>query len=192
MNSSTDQDFVVERKINIVQGEQQVSNDPGVVLTTILGSCIAACMWDRDAGIGGMNHFLLPGDRNDPGQPTRGNDAMRYGAYSMELLINGLLRHGAQRRRLQAKLFGGSCMMAGLTDVGQLNAAFAERFLQAEGIAVVGGSLRGNQGRRIQFWPVSGRARQTLLNSSNGAVSRAEANRAPPPSLSTAGEVELF
>ncbi|OYV62864.1 MAG: hypothetical protein B7X01_00905, partial [Acidiphilium sp. 21-62-4] len=104
MNSSTDQDFVVERKINIVQGEQQVSNDPGVVLTTILGSCIAACMWDRDAGIGGMNHFLLPGDRNDPGQPTRSNDAMRYGAYSMELLINGLLRHGAQRRRLQAKL----------------------------------------------------------------------------------------
>ncbi len=192
MSSVNDLEMIVERKINIVQGEQQVSNDPGVVLTTILGSCIAACMWDRDAGIGGMNHFLLPGDRNDPGQPTRGCDAMRYGAFSMELLVNGLLQQGAQRRRLQAKLFGGSCMMAGLTDVGELNAAFAERFLQAEGIAIVGGSLRGNQGRRIQFWPVSGRARQTLLTRGNSAVSQAEANRTPPPSLSTYGTVELF
>jgi chemotaxis protein CheD len=192
MRPATAPEVTFERRINIVQGEQQVSSDPAVVLTTILGSCIAACLWDREAGIGGMNHFLLPGDRADPGRGAVHGDAMRYGAYSMELLVNGLLRQGAQRRRLQAKLFGGSCMMAGLTDVGTLNATFAERFLQAEGIAIVGGSLRGNQGRRVQFWPVSGRARQTLLSRGDDTVSRAEANRAPPPSFATAGTVELF
>ncbi len=80
MSSTIDLDVVVERQIHFVQGEQQVSNDPGVVLTTILGSCIAACMWDRDAGVGGINHFLLPVDRTDPGQANRGRDAMHYGS----------------------------------------------------------------------------------------------------------------
>ncbi len=150
-----------ERCLNIVQGEYQVDGDPRTKLTTILGSCVAACLWDPLAGLGGMNHFLLPGVDSRQVEPS--GAAVRQGVHAMELLVNGLLQKGADRRRLQAKLFGGARMIKGLTDIGDLNAAFAERFLRAEGIAIVGGSLRGTQGRRIQFWPVSGRARQVLI-----------------------------
>jgi hypothetical protein len=81
----------------------------------------------------------------------------------MEILINGLLGRGARRDRLEAKLFGGARMIAGLTDIGQQNAEFAERFLKQEGIPVIGGSLRGHHARRIQFWPNSGRVRQMAI-----------------------------
>jgi chemotaxis protein CheD len=180
-----------ERKIHIVQGEQHVDNDPAVVLTTILGSCIAACLWDPMAGVGGMNHFLLPGN-DAQARGGQGNEAsMRYGVHAMELLVNALLRRGATRPHLQAKLFGGARMIKGLTDIGELNASFAEQFLSAEGIAVIGGSLRGEQGRRIQFWPVSGRARQVLLARETAQILSAERRTAPRPH-ENAGALELF
>ncbi len=183
---------VLDRKINIIQGEQHVDDDPRTVLTTILGSCIAACIWDGVAGLGGMNHFLLPGDDADMKNRQPGGDAMRFGVHAMELLVNGLLRRGAQRNRLQAKLFGGARMIKGLTDIGELNARFAERFLQAEGIAFAGGSLRGEQGRRIQFWPVSGRARQVLLAKETESILQAERSRPAPAVPPSQGAVELF
>lgn len=184
-----------ERRINIVQGEQHVARDPNIVLTTLLGSCVAACLRDPVAGIGGMNHFLLPGDMPGVEQAARGGNALRHGVHAMELLMNELLCNGAQRNRLEAKLFGGARMMKGLTDVGRLNASFAERFLKDEGIAIVGSSLRGNYGRRIQFWPVSGRARQIMLGAEQDDVFRAE--RAAPvapvaPVATSPGSVELF
>ncbi len=179
-----------ERRINIVQGHHYVDNDPATVLTTILGSCIAACIWDPAAGVGGMNHFLLPGDGAVHGQAPKG-EAQRYGVHLMELLINDLLRQGARKSALKAKLFGGACMIKGLTDIGALNAAFAEKFLREEGIDLVGGSLRGGQGRRIQFWPVGGRARQALLTKETASILQDESTR-PPASLSGAGTVELF
>jgi chemotaxis protein CheD len=179
-----------QRRVNIIQGEQRVEKDADVVLTTILGSCVAACLYDPVAAIGGMNHFLLPGDR--PGTDhAQGGGAMRYGAYSMELLVNGLLREGAVRHRLRAKLFGGARMVKGLTDVGDANAAFAERFLQAEGITFVGGSLRGDRGRRIQFWPATGRAQQIEFGTSEDAIFRAESVIAPA-APKAAGSLELF
>ena len=178
------------RRINIVQGEQHVDNSPDVVLTTLLGSCVAACLWDTEARVGGMNHFLLPG--GEPEARDTVGASMRYGVYAMELLVNGLLRKGAQRSRLQAKVFGGACMMQGLTDVGELNAAFAERFLRAENIPLVGGSLRGSLGRRIQFWPSSGRVRQAFLRSEPKAIFQEERNAVLPKSLGDAGVVELF
>jgi chemotaxis protein CheD len=181
-----------DKKINIVQGEQYVDDDPRAMLTTILGSCIAACIWDGTMGLGGMNHFLLPGDDAAAKNRQVGGEAMRFGVHAMELLVNGLLRRGAQRSRLQAKLFGGARMIKGLTDIGELNACFAERFLRAEGIAHVGGSLRGEQGRRIQFWPASGRARQVLLAKETESILKAERSR-PAPSLPPGqGVVELF
>lgn len=149
------------RRINLIQGEFQVSNDPSVVFTTLLGSCVAACIRDPTAQVGGMNHFLLPGEEN----LSKAQEAERYGVHLMELLLNGLLKAGAKPQRLEAKLFGGAKTMKGLADVGSQNAGFAERFLRNEGIRLVGSSLGGEQGRRIQFWPVSGRARQTFLNS---------------------------
>jgi chemotaxis protein CheD len=150
-----------ERRINLIQGEFQVSNDPDVVFTTLLGSCVAACIWDPGVKVGGMNHFLLPGQDST----SKCQEAERYGVHLMELLLNDLLKAGARRQRLEAKLFGGGKTMEGLTDVGAKNAGFAERFLLNEGITLVGKSLRGDRGRRIQFWPVSGRARQVFLNS---------------------------
>jgi chemotaxis protein CheD len=157
--AQTKQDEAIEKRVNIVQGEQSVSSDPTVVISTLLGSCVAACIRDPVAGVGGVNHFLLPGGRGG----IQSGDAMRHGVHAMELLVNALLRQGARRDRLEAKLFGGANLMNGLTDIGSLNALFAEAFLEREGIAHVGGSLRGGRGRRIQFWPVSGRARQVLM-----------------------------
>jgi chemotaxis protein CheD len=108
----------------------------------------------------------------------------------MELLVNGLLKAGARRERLEAKLFGGARTVRSHNDIGKHNAEFAERFLRDEGIAYVGGSTGGLQGRRIQYWPVSGRARQSLLT---GTV---EIERppvtAPRVVASNAGELELF
>ena len=181
---------VRQRRVNIVQGEHHVARDPDLMLTTILGSCVAACLYDPEAALGGMNHFLLPGDRSDA-ELGQGSGAMRYGAYSMELLVNGLLREGAQRHRLRAKLFGGARMLKGLTDVGDANAAFAERFLREEGIVLAGGSLRGDRGRRIQFWPATGRAQQIEIGAAEDAIFKAESRIAPVPPKA-AGSLELF
>lgn len=166
---------------HVGQGEHKVSSDPQVMLTTILGSCVSMCLRDPLAGIGGMNHFLLPdGIAGDDG------DSRRYGAYAMELLINAVLSAGGRRERLEAKLFGGGRMFDSLQDVGRSNAEFAERYLHDEGIPIVGGSLRGAGSRRIQFWPVTGRALQRSM------IGEAPAPAYPPRSLPTGGVVELF
>lgn len=148
------------RRIHVIQGEWKVSNDPTAVLSTVLGSCVAACLRDPTAGVGGMNHFLLPGSVDALAQ---GGDMSRYGVHLMELLINGLLKQGARRDRLEAKIFGGAKTIASFSNVGQQNADFATRFLQDEGIQIVGSSTGGDAGRKLEFWPVSGRARQYAL-----------------------------
>ena len=176
---------LASRRVNIVQGEFHTTNDPEVVLTTILGSCVAACLHDPVARIGGMNHFLLPGS-DKPGAYSN-----EHGVHAMELLVNDMLKRGARRDRLEAKLFGGARMLSGLTDVGTLNADFAERFVRRERITVTGGSLRGDRGRRIQFWPVAGRARQMVMGAADGEVFAAERAR-PAPHADQGGGVELF
>jgi len=173
------------RKVHVTQGEFVVTTDPDVVLTTILGSCVAGCLRDPVAGVGGMNHFLLPEGHGGVG------DGLRYGVQSMELLIHGLLKYGARRDRLEAKLFGGGRLLDGLTDVGQQNAAFAERFMREEGVRIVGASLRGDHARRVQYWPVTGRARQVLIARADGGVFTKERERALPPTQ-TSGGLELF
>ena len=177
--------FPAERRIHVIQGEHLVTDDPRVLLTTTLGSCVAACMRDPIAGVGGMNHFLLP-----DGAGRIDAAATRYGAYAMELLINGLLSAGARRERLQAKLFGGGHLFDRLTDVGDQNVDFAEAFLMREDIALVGGSVRGTHARRIQFWPVSGRVRQMILSRGEDKVFDAETRGKLP--ADDAGSVELF
>jgi chemotaxis protein CheD len=173
------------RRIRIIQGEYKVIGDPGTVLSTILGSCVATCLRDPEAGVGGMNHFLLPGDLGG----SRAGEAERYGVDLMELLINGLLKRGAQRSRLEGKLFGGARMIEGLSDIGAKNAEFAKRFLKNEGIRVVAEDLGGVQGRRIEYWPVSGRARQSLLS----RETTMKIQEAPAlPKLPGQGTVELF
>lgn len=168
-------------KLHLIQGEYRVSADEQTVISTILGSCVAACLRDPMAGIGGMNHFLLPG-RNDS------QEGLQYGAFLMELLINELLKAGARRDRLEAKLFGGACMLQGLTDIGAQNAAFARQFLDAEGITYLGGSLGGSMARRVLFWPVTGVARQQCLVNQTEPFAR----EARPPAPSVGNDVELF
>lgn len=169
-----------------MQGEFHVTEDAELMLTTILGSCVSACMRDPLARVGGMNHFLLPG--NAEGSATEGQ--MSHGVHAMELLVNGLLRHGARRDRLEAKLFGGGVMLEGLSDVGARNADFAERFLRRERITLMGGSLRGARGRRIEFWPVSGRARQMTLDQGEARVFASERTVKAPPA--DTGSVDFF
>lgn len=178
-------DTVSEHKVHIIQGEYRVTSDPNVILTTLLGSCVSACLRDPFAGVGGMNHFLLPGRETR----ARRLEAESYGVHLMELLVNGLLREGARRERLEAKLFGGGRTIEGLTDIGAMNAEFAERFLANERITCVGGSLRGDQGRRIQYWPISGRARQTYLAAGKVAEPRSVTRAASVPGD---GTVEFF
>ncbi len=173
-----------EVKIHIVQGEYRVGGGD-LVLSTMLGSCVAACLHDPQARVGGMNHFLLPGDDRN----FNPRDAERYGVHLMELLVNGLMQIGARRDRLQAKLFGGARVVRGLSDVGRKNGEFAERFLRYEGIAVASQDLGGEKGRRLQFWPASGRALRSFIAAS--ATINVERVR-PPPVASASGEVELF
>jgi chemotaxis protein CheD len=184
MTSSTLADSAVaqERRTHVVQGQFAVSADPSEVLTTILGSCVAACLRDPVAGVGGMNHFLLPGET--------GRGGLRYGVNSMELLINELLKLGARRDRLEAKIFGGARMIAGLSDIGSQNATFADAYFHDEGIQLLGGSTGGSQARRLQFWPVSGRTRQLFLSDVEGK--QADRPQRPAPVSVDDGAVELF
>jgi chemotaxis protein CheD len=173
------------RRIHVVQGEHYVTGDPDVLLTTILGSCVAVCLRDPKAEVGGMNHFLLPDGRADGDDQGR-----RYGVNAMELLINELLRLGARRDSLEAKLFGGARMFDGLSDVGASNAEFAHRFMRDEGIKVVGASLGGSQARRVQYWPTSGRAQQKTVTD-NAELAPLRETPKPAPVVDD-GAVELF
>ena len=171
------------RSQTVIQGQHRIARCEDVVFSTLLGSCVAACLWDDAAQVGGMNHFLLPYAR------TRDEEAdnVSRGAHAMELLINDLLKAGASRFGLRAKLFGGAWIREGLTNIGEQNASFAERFLAAEGIEIVGTSLRGDRGRRLQFWPMTGRARQVWLQRDEPVAVQPGARR--PES---AGELELL
>ncbi len=176
-------------KINIVQGEQYVTDAADIMVSTLLGSCVAACVRDPIRGVGGMNHFLLPGRRG-----RADAESLRFGVHAMELLVNALLAAGAKRERLEAKVFGGAHMLDGLTDVGRQNSDFALSFLEAEGIRHLGGSLGGATARRVQFWPASGRARQLIAGQGEELIFVQEIRRAPAATdiARDCGAVELF
>ena len=140
--------------VKILPGEF-LATSRDIVMMTLLGSCVAACLHDAEAGIGGMNHFMLPeGNVGPVSAPAR------YGVYAMEVLLNALLKHGAKRSRLQAKLFGGGNVLKAFTvnNVGDQNVRFVRDYLRREGIPVVAEDLLGAQPRKVGFYPVSGRA----------------------------------
>jgi chemotaxis protein CheD len=172
-----------EKLVNVIQGEYAISNDADTVLTTVLGSCVSVCMCDPVHKIGGMNHFLLA---NKQGQPVAD---VRYGAYALELLINGLLKKGAARERLQAKVFGGASMIGGMRDIGASNAAFAKKFLADEGVPCLAESVGGTSARRIRFWPTSGNVKQLLVQGNLDTVAPV---KAPPPVKKPTADITLF
>lgn len=145
--------FVQSQPIHVLGGQSAASADPNTILMTVLGSCISACIYDPAAGIGGMNHFILP-IGGDPETPDRRH---RYGDFAMRMLVDDLCSLGAERPRLRAKLYGGRCRTAGGTDPGSMNAAFARQFLRDEGIRLVSASVGEDLARWIMFHPATGR-----------------------------------
>ena len=137
------------------QGTSRVSRDPTVVLTTVLGSCVACCLYDPRSRVGGMNHFLLSdGDTADE----------RYGLFAMEQLVNAMLVAGATRSGLRAHLYGGANLHAGLAAIGQGNIAFAQDFLEQGRIPVIRSSLGGSGARRVDFRAAEGKVRCQLVD----------------------------
>ena len=143
-------------KTHITQGEWAVGNDPEMVISTILGSCVSCCLWDPEAGVGGMNHMLLTVSSAKTGMCNLA------GLNAMELLINDILKNGGNRNRLRAKAFGGARMVAGLSEIGKQNSDFILDFLNKEGIVCEGHSLGGDTARHLMFWPASGRVMQKI------------------------------
>jgi chemotaxis protein CheD len=173
------------RRISIIQGEHAVVAEPGTVIATVLGSCVAVCLRDPVARVGGMNHFLL--GEPAPGHRVGRDEMQRYGVHAMELLINALMQAGADPARLHAHLYGGATMVAGLGTIGTDNAKFARRFMATEGIAVGHADLGGSHARKVEFQPHEGRTRSI-------AVADAPPLMMPPPAARTVtgGELELF
>lgn len=138
--------------VKVLPGEFFVSSDDIVLLTT-LGSCVSACIQDRQAGVGGMNHFMLPeGDASD-------NASGRFGVFAMELLINELLKRGARREALEAKVFGGGQVMKSLasTQIGEKNVAFVEAFLARERIPILARDVLDVYPRKVCLFPSTGK-----------------------------------
>jgi len=143
--------------IFVVQGTYAVSSNPDEVIQTLLGSCVATCLYDPVAKVGGLNHYLLSGENQVS------NNSLSYGTNAMEMLINGLMKLGARRERLQAKLFGGASMMAAGRDIGLQNGEFGKRFLERERIALISTSLGGKQARKIRMIPTTGHVQQMMV-----------------------------
>jgi chemotaxis protein CheD len=138
-------------------GEYFVSEEK-VAISTLLGSCVAACLWDEQNRIIGMNHFLLANRRYAKKECLCRTEAGKYGIHSMELLINGMMKLGARRENLRAKAFGGASMIVDTTRrdnlfcVGEVNSHFIVEFLKTDGIPLVGSDLGGDVGRVIHFF----------------------------------------
>ncbi|MFN6982262.1 MAG: chemotaxis protein CheD [Brevundimonas sp.] len=145
---------------SISQGQYSISDDPDAVITTVLGSCVAACIRDPKRGVGGMNHFVLP----EPPTPLSAqDDPSRYGSYLMQRLIDGLLEAGANPYRLEAMVFGGASPGGSFYNIGARNMAFAREFLADRGIAVVDSICGGRAGCKLEYWPASGKLVHTRL-----------------------------
>lgn len=173
--------------VKVLPGEYFVSSEKILIMTT-LGSCIAACIWDRDSKLGGLNHFMLPGGSGDSG---------RYGAYAMELLINEILKRGARRSSLEAKVFGGGQVIAGMDsmNVGARNTEFVLDYLKIERIAVVSKDVLDIYPRKVCFDPVNGKAMVKRLAATRAAELQAQerlATRNLAPGAGAAGAVDLF
>ena len=143
------------KRIEIHPGEHHASKEP-VLYSTLLGSCVSACLYDPGSGVAGVNHFLLANRRYARNMPVSVTDAGRYCVHAMELLINDMMRLGADRRRLKAKAFGGGAVLKDITDdnflcVGDVNVRFIREFLNTEGIQLTAEDLGGTQGRVIRF-----------------------------------------
>ena len=176
--------------VKVLPGEFFVYGEDILIMTT-LGSCIAACLWDRDRRVGGMNHFMLPEGASG------GSDGGRYGSYAMELLINEMIKRGANRSSMEAKVFGGGAVVSGMNsiNVGEANTRFVLEYLHTERITVVSKDVLDIYARKVCFLPHSGKAMVKRLAATNTdtllAQERAAAQKAAP-AASAGGSIDLF
>lgn len=173
----------------LLPGEYYVTQK-NEMITTVLGSCVAACIYDPKSGIGGMNHFMLPGDPNS----NSDDNSARYGLFAMESMINDILKLGIKKSLLKAKLFGGGQIIEKMSDIGRKNIQFAKTFLYAEGFELESSDLGLIYPRKVNFFPGTGKAKvkrlRTLHNSTLVVREKAyleSINKAP-----IAGDIELF
>ncbi|MCP5361813.1 MAG: chemoreceptor glutamine deamidase CheD [Hyphomicrobiales bacterium] len=153
--------------VKLFSGDCYVTADRGEMLVTILGSCIAACVRDPVAGVGGMNHFLLPGD-------TAGgkvlDESTRYGAFAMEQLINSIMKLGGKKERLEVKIFGGGNVIQNTSMIGDKNIAFVRQFLKDEGLKAVSEDVGGTFPRRVHYYPDTGKVMVRKLTRKNDMI----------------------
>ncbi len=162
-----------------------------MAIVTVLGSCVSACIRDRETGVGGMNHFMLPSGGDD----GPASASMRYGAMAMEILINQLLKAGAQRNRLEAKVFGGGRVLSGMVamNVGERNAQFVRDYLHAEKIPVLAADLNDVHPRKVAYFPASGRAMVRKLAAASPRLAEFEKQYSTAlKSKPLEGDIELF
>jgi chemotaxis protein CheD len=175
--------------VKVLPGEYYVTAD-NLMVMTVLGSCISACIWDARAKVGGMNHFMLPeGDSSDA--------SGRYGSYAMELLLNDMMKAGARRENMQAKIFGGGQVMHSFTtmNVGERNTQFVLDYLQTERITIVSKDVLDIYPRKVCYFPASGKAMVKRLAHSHPETLMAQEKRGSALNVaqSTAGgSVDLF
>ncbi|HEX8404622.1 MAG TPA: chemoreceptor glutamine deamidase CheD [Duganella sp.] len=176
----------------ILPGEYYFTNKD-MLIVTVLGSCVSACIRDRVTGLGGMNHFMLP-DGGGDGSPV--SASARYGTYAMEILINDLLKAGAKRENLEAKVFGGGAVLKGFTaiNVGERNAAFVLSFLKTEKIRVVAEDLNDIHPRKVYFFPRTGKVLvKKLMQTHNDTLAKREIEYASRlKKAPVGGEIDLF
>ena len=171
---NTEQNIMVAK---ILPGEFYVTNEDELI-TTVLGSCISACIRDRVSGVGGMNHFMLPETSKEKlqnGNEAVVGNAMRYGNYAMEHLINTILEHGGKRKNLEVKLFGGGKVIPTMGTVGEKNVEFALEYVDAEGLTLLSQDLGDNYPRNVQYFPKTGKVRmKKVKNLHNDVVVKQE------------------
>ncbi|MFT7402398.1 MAG: chemotaxis protein CheD [Hydrogenophaga sp.] len=174
--------------VKVLPGEYYVSQDD-LMIVTVLGSCIAACIWDPKIRVGGINHFMLP----EGGGDTSG----RYGSYAMELLINEMIKLGARRENMQAKVFGGGQVMHSFTtmNVGERNTAFVLDYLQTERIAIISKDVLDIHPRKVCYFPATGKAMVKRLAHSHPETLETQerkANASVVAKSAAGGSVDLF
>ena len=174
--------------VKVLPGEYFVSEE-NLLIVTVLGSCIAACIWDGRAQVGGMNHFMLPDGEGDGGG--------RYGSYAMELLINEMMKKGARRESMQAKIFGGGQVMHSFTsmNVGERNTAFVLDYLRTERIPIVSQDVLDIYPRKVCYFPQSGKAMVKRLAHAHPeklAVDERKGSAAAVVKTTSGGSVDLF
>lgn len=173
-------------QVQVLPGEIHVTREDEVI-STVLGSCVSACIRDVRRGVGGMNHFLLPRAPNGDESASA-----RYGVYALECLVNGVTRGKGRREDLEVKVFGGGNVIAAQGDIGAANVAFVRAFFAQEHIPVLVEDVGGNVARRLRYWPKSGRAQ--VLHMPMTAAKKAIAREAAVAEMLApkAGSVELF